>query len=171
MNKNLVLTGMMGVGKSTIGFSVSKKLKMNFIDIDKMIEEKEKSTINQIFKNKGEKYFREIEEEMTLSKIKNDNTVIALGGGAFINEKIRDAVIQSCISFWLDLDIKLIEGRLKGSKKRPLTKEVDLYNSLNKIYLNRKAKYELANHKINCNENNQNTIMKKIIDLYENDCN
>ena len=89
MGKNLTLTGMMGVGKSTIGKILAKKLNYNFIDVDKIIEAKEGSSINLIFKNKSENYFRKIENEITLSELKKINSVISLGGGAFLNNTIR----------------------------------------------------------------------------------
>ena len=85
MNKSLVLTGMMGVGKSTIGRLIAKRLKIKFIDVDKIIEKKKK-TIKRIFEDNGEKYFRKLEEKITLKILKNNKSVIALGGGAFINK-------------------------------------------------------------------------------------
>ena len=70
MKKNLVLTGMMGVGKSTIGKRLAKKLRVKFIDLDKLIEKREKSSIKDIFENKGEDYFRKIEKKNCTSRIK-----------------------------------------------------------------------------------------------------
>ena len=70
LSKNLTLTGMMGVGKSTIGKNLAKRLKFNFADIDKLIEAKEGASINLIFKNKSESYFRKIESEITLQELK-----------------------------------------------------------------------------------------------------
>ena len=78
MKKNLVLTGMMGVGKSTIGKKLAEKLKRKFVDIDKIIEIKEKNTIKKIFEDKGEDYFRKIEKKITLEELKKNNLIIAL---------------------------------------------------------------------------------------------
>ena len=83
---------MMGVGKSTIGKKLAKKLSLKFIDVDKIIEKKEKNTIKDIFEKKGEYYFRKIEKKITLQQIKKEESLIALGGGAFLNASIRTVV-------------------------------------------------------------------------------
>ena len=168
MKKNLVLTGMMGVGKSTIGRKLSKKLKLEFVDIDQIIEKKEKNTINEIFKNKGENYFRKIEKKTTLEILKRKNLVIALGGGSFVNSSIRKEVINSSISFWLDLSLKFLLLRLKNAKKRPLLNQDNLEKNINKIYLERKKIYNESNYRIKCNSINAEEIVDKIIKLYEN---
>ena len=87
--ENLVFLGMMGSGKSSIGSLVSKKLNLEFIDVDIHIEKKLDLKISEIFEKKGEKYFRQIEEVETLRVLKNKQTVISLGGGAFLNNKIK----------------------------------------------------------------------------------
>ena len=168
MKKNLTLTGMMGVGKSTIGKTLSKELSMQFVDIDKIIEEKLELTIQKIFEKKGEPFFREIEEKVTLEEIKKKNRIISLGGGAFMNTKIRDCVILNTKSFWLYLDINLLEKRLVESKRRPLLNNKNIRIDLEKIYKERKNTYSLANHKIDCDNLNTDLITKKIIALYEN---
>ena len=86
---------MMGVGQSTIAKNLAKKLKIKFSDIDKIIEKKEKNTIKEIFENKGESYFRKVEKKITLEELEKNNLVIALGGGAFINNSIRKKVKNS----------------------------------------------------------------------------
>lgn len=167
MKKNLVLTGMMGVGKSTIGKKLAKSLKLKFVDVDKIIEKKEKTTIKEIFKSKGESYFRKIEKKITLEELKKDNLVIALGGGAFINSTVRKEVKNSAISFWLDLSLRSILLRLKDVKKRPLLDEDNLEKTINKIYYERKKIYNESNYKIKCNSMTLEKIVNKIIKLYE----
>jgi len=169
LKKNLTLTGMMGVGKTTIGKAISKQLSMQFIDIDSIIEKKLKLTIKKIFENKGEAFFREFEEKVTLEEVQKKNSVISLGGGAFINAKIRNYVILNTKSFWLHLDIGLLEQRLINSKKRPLLVSENIRLDLDKIYKKRVAAYSLAKYKIDCNNLTTNLIIKKIITLYEND--
>ena len=112
--ENIVFLGMMGSGKSTMGSLISSKLKLNFIDTDQLIESKLGESISNIFKNKGEKFFREIEEKITLETLKKKNIVIALGGGTFLNNKIRKEVLSSHVSIWLKWDIETL---LKEFKK------------------------------------------------------
>ena len=168
MNKSLVLTGMMGVGKSTIGRLVAKRLKIKFIDVDKIIEKKEKKTIRRIFEDHGEKYFRILEEKTTLKILKNNKSVIALGGGAFINNEIRKKVLSSCVSVWLKVDLdKLIKRYIKNDK-RPLLDKKKLNTDVKKIYQSRKKIYSLANFKINCDNIDKTKVVKKILNFYGN---
>ena len=167
MKKNLILTGMMGVGKTTIGKALSERLKIKFIDVDKVIENQESSSINKIFEKKGETYFRKIEKIITLKQLENTNCVIALGGGAFINKDIREKVLKSGITIWLDLEIKELFKRSLSSKKRPLLNNVNLEKKLNDIYHQRKDVYNLSNYKINCNAQTKSAVVEKIIEIYE----
>ena len=167
MKKNLVLTGMMGVGKSTIGGKLAKKLKRKFVDIDKIIEIKEKNTIKEIFENKGEHYFRKIEKKITLEELKKNNLIIALGGGAFINESIRNSILKNAISMWLDNDLITLNKRIKWNKNRPLLAKKNNQKKINKLYAKRKNIYKLADYKIVCNDLNKEDIANKIIVFYE----
>ena len=168
VNKNLTLTGMMGVGKSTIGKNLAKKLKYNFVDIDRLIEAKEGISINLIFKNKNESYFRKVESEITLQELKKDNSVISLGGGAFLDKLIRAKVKKTSISFWLDISVNELIKRLKKTKKRPLLYKKNINNTVKELYLERKKIYNEADYKIKCNFLGSNEIVNKIIGLYEN---
>ena len=167
MKKNLVLTGMMGVGKSTVGKNLAQKLSYNFVDIDRTIESREGSTINLIFKNKSESYFRKLENEISLEKLKKKNTVVSLGGGAFLNKSIRREIKNTSVSFWLDVDVSELIKRLKKTKKRPLLYNKNLNVTVNKIYLERKKTYNEADYRIKCNFLGPDKIVDKILKLYE----
>ena len=157
----------MGVGKSTVGKNLAQKLSYNFVDIDRTIESKEGSTINLIFKNKSESYFRKLENEISLEKLRKKNTVISLGGGAFLNKSIRREVKNTSVSFWLDVDVSEIIKRLKKTKKRPLLYNKNLNVTVNKIYLERKKTYSEADYRIKCNFLGPDKIVDKILKLYE----
>ena len=167
MLKNLTLTGMMGVGKSTIGKKLAKKLKYNFVDIDKLIEIQEGESISAIFKNKSENYFRKIENDITLSELRKNSSVISLGGGAFMNNNIRKNVKKSSISFWLDVSIEKLVKRLKKTNQRPLLNQKNISESIKKIYFERKKIYSEANYKIRCDSLKSQDIVEKILRLYE----
>ena len=166
LNKNLVFLGMMGSGKSTIGNLVSKKLNLPFIDIDNLIVKDTGMSISEIFKKKGEDYFRNLEEKITLKSLKKINNVISLGGGGFINTKIRKEILTNHFSFWLNCDDSILIKRIKGNKKRPLA-----FNSTDKeiraIIKDRSKIYSDAKFKINCNKLTKTEIIKKIIKIYE----
>ena len=165
-NKNIVLIGMMGSGKSSIGKILSKKLNLTFIDIDEKIEETEGSKISEIFTKYGENYFRKIEEKISLKFLSSENSVISLGGGGFINDSIRKMCKKNCLSFWLDWKNETIIKRIYKSKKRPLA--INLTKSqINNLIKERSKFYSLSNHRINCDKLDKVEIINKISDIYE----
>ena len=166
LNKNIVLVGMMGSGKSLIGKILSKKLNFEFIDTDNIIEENEKKTISEIFKDNGEKYFRDIEEIISIKSLKLNNKVIALGGGGYINPAIRKCTVQRCISFWLSWKNETIINRIQHSKKRPLAMKMSNID-LDKLINKRSTMYNLSDYKINCDRLDKKQIVKKILNFYE----
>jgi len=165
-NKNLVFLGMMGSGKSSIGNLVSIKLELPFIDIDSLIVENAGMSISKIFERKGEVYFRNLEEKITLKTLKKIKNVISLGGGGFINTKIRKEVLDNNFSFWLDWDESILVKRIKDSKKRPLVfKSTD--HKIKAIIKDRSKIYTKAQFKINCNKLTKTEIVKQIVKIYE----
>ena len=140
----------MGVGKSTIAKSLAKKLSFDFIDIDEIIEKKEGCSINDIFENKSEIFFRKLESKITLQELEKSGSVVSLGGGAFLNKSIRQSVKNSSISFWIDISLDTLIKRLKKTKKRPLLANKDLNKLVSKIYLERKKTYNQADFKVKC---------------------
>ncbi len=157
----------MGSGKSSVGKSLSERLNMNFVDTDILIEEKLSLSIVKIFETKGEKFFRKIEEEEVLKIIKKEGYVVALGGGAFINNIIRENIKKNCFSVWIKLNINKIFERTKNNQKRPLLKD-NSKEELVRLYNQRKDIYSLADYTIDCNDKDKNKIVEEIKKFYEN---
>ena len=166
LNKNIVLLGMMGSGKSTIGYLLSKNINFNFLDIDKFIEKEMGLKIYDIFQKKGEIYFRNLEEKITLKFLKGKGKIISLGGGAFLNKNIRKEILKNHISFWLSWNNSTIIKRILKSKKRPIA-FTSSENNLKKLINERSNIYSEAKFKINCETLTKNMIVKNIIELYE----
>ena len=167
LNKNLVLVGMMGAGKSSLGQLLAKSLNFEHIDIDNIIENKTQMKISKIFKEKGEAYFRNLEEKNTLQVLNKNNCIISLGGGGFLNETIRSKIQKTSISIWLDWNHKTLINRIKRNNKRPIA--LNLSDNKQKNLIIRRSKiYSKADYKINCENTNKNELVKKIIKIYEN---
>ena len=163
--KNLILIGMMGSGKSTIGSLISKKLNVKFIDIDSVLQDVTKMKIVEIFEKKGENFFRNLEEKITLKSLNSTNSVISLGGGGFINEKIRKEVLENNFSFWLNCDTQTLLNRIKKNQKRPIAFNLS-DSELTELITKRTKIYSKAQFKINCHKLSKTEIVKKILKIY-----
>ena len=157
---------MMGSGKSTIGSLISKKLNLEFVDIDKSIEKHEGMKIVKIFKNKGEKYFRELEKKLTIQILNKRKCVISVGGGAFINDEIRKKILNNHFSVWLNWSSSTIINRIKRNNKRPIANRLD-NNEIENLIKYRSSKYSLANFKLECENLTKYEIVTKVIKIYE----
>ena len=167
LKENLVFLGMMGSGKTSIGSMISEKLKLDFIDIDREIENELGLSIKKIFEIKGENYFRKIEEKITLQKLKLNSVVISLGGGAFTNKNIKKEVMKNHLSFWLNWSDKILLNRIKNSRKRPLAFNAT-DNELIDLIKKRSNIYSKALYEIKCDNLSKHEIVKKILNIYEN---
>ena len=164
--ENLVFLGMMGSGKSSIGSLVAKKLKLNFIDVDKEIEKELGISISKIFETKGEDYFRKFEEKITLKILRINSAVVSLGGGAFVNKIIRNEVLKNHISFWLNWNSEILLNRIKNSKKRPLAFN-STENELIDLIKKRSNIYSKALYEIKCDRMSKSEIVEKVLKNYE----
>ena len=164
--KNLVLIGMMSSGKSTIGELLAKKLNFEFFDIDKIIENETKMKITEIFKIKGENFFRNLEEKTTIKLLNFSNIVISLGGGGFINETIRKETNTKSKTFWLDWNLDTLISRIRKRNNRPVALALS-NNELKNLIIKRSKYYSKAKYKINCQKLTRSEIIKKILNLYE----
>ena len=154
----------MGVGKSSLGRGLSKKLNFSHIDTDIAIEKKKNMKINDIFEFYGENYFRELEQDIIIDIINNNkNTVISLGGGSFLNIKIREIIKKRCISIWLNANIDVIYNRIENSKNiRPLFSKTNK-NDLEALLKKRSFIYKEADVKIETGKLNKNNLIEEIL--------
>ena len=118
------------------------------------------------FKKKGENFFRNLEEKITLKLLRSTNNIISLGGGSFINEKIRKEILINNFSFWLNCDPKTLLKRIKKNKKRPLVFNLNDSEILDLIEKRTKI-YSKAQFKIDCDKLKKNEIVEKILKIYE----
>ena len=165
--ENIVFLGMMGSGKTSIGLLISKKLNLQFYDIDQIIEKKLAMSISDIFEKKGEKFFRDFEEKTTLKILKKKRAVISLGGGAFINRKIREEILKNHFSFWLNWNSKTLIQRIQKNSKRPIALKSS-FDELIDLIRKRSLVYSKSKYKINCEQLSKNEIVNKVTNIYEN---
>lgn len=165
INKNnIILIGFMASGKTTVGKMLSKKLNMNFLDTDALIEKAEGLSIKYMFENYGEFYFREKEKTLTEKLLSVKNTVISTGGGTVISAENAANLKQIGTVIFLDTPLNGIEKRLKDAPDRPLNRDLSgvrqLYAERYNVYLN------LANCIINSTEPQDKICSKIILSIY-----
>ncbi len=141
LDRPLVLVGMMGVGKTTIGRFLAQRLRLDFVDSDTEIENAADLKISEIFERFGEDYFRDGERRVIARLIEEGPKIIATGGGAFINNETRALIKSSCHSVWIDADLDILVARVSRRSHRPLligkdpkTVLLDLSKKRNAIY-------------------------------------
>ena len=163
MNNTLVLTGMMGSGKTSIGKEASTILGLKFYDTDLEIEKKLNMKIKDIFKLKGQDYFRKVEETICIDLINGERKIVALGGGAFLNSAIREIVLKKSFSIWINVNLKTIVKRIKLSKNiRPMLDYDNLENSIKTILDERTPIYKMASITIEANNASKKKIISEI---------
>lgn len=145
---NIYLVGFMGSGKTTVGRTLAMRAGKNFLDLDRMIESRENRTINKIFSETGENYFRQIERIILKELSKEKNAVIATGGGTFVDIKNRQLIETSGSSIWLDLSFEETLKRLEKSARRPLATDK---SRLKELFHERLSAYHHADLRVDAN--------------------
>ncbi|HUI67663.1 MAG TPA: shikimate kinase [Nitrospirota bacterium] len=125
MFKNIILTGFMGVGKTSIGTRLASDLGFTFVDTDELIEADQKATITEIFAQKGEPYFRDVESSVIRTVLEHENQVVSTGGGAVIRNENREAFKKAGLVVCLTARPAVIYERVKHETHRPLLKVPD----------------------------------------------
>lgn len=140
---NIYLIGMMGVGKTTIGELLASQLNYRFLDTDFLIEKIADKTINQIFEEEGENYFRDLETQILGEVSLYIRSVISTGGGIILNPQ-NWSYLHYGLIVWLDAPVELLVKRLAEDESRPLLKQSDLQFKLNSLLETRKSLYQMA---------------------------
>lgn len=125
IDQPIVLVGLMGVGKSTVGRRLAKRLGLEFVDSDSEIEQAAGYTISEIFERFGEPSFRDGERRVIARLVDGPPKVIATGGGAFMDSRTRELILERCIAVWLDADPAVLAERVARRDSRPLLKDKD----------------------------------------------
>ncbi|MDR4887766.1 shikimate kinase [Fredinandcohnia sp. QZ13] len=162
--KSIVFIGFMGVGKTTIGKLVAKKLFRSFVDIDQVIEKEFNMPTSQIFKQIGEKAFREKEKEVISNYCTQKLKIISLGGGAFLQKEIRDICLKNCIVFYLDVSWDSWKERIDILiDSRPVLQGRSL-EEIEKLFIERQDIYSLHHSKLNTDNHDVEEIADYIIE-------
>lgn len=167
INQNIAIVGHMGSGKSIIGSLLAKKINFRHIDSDKLIEKNTKNTINQIFNDDGESYFRKIEEDTIISLKKEKNIVLSLGGGSVLSKRVRNLLKSDYLTIFLDVKINTLVKRLQQSTKRPLLLGKDIHNKLIELDIVRRKFYLSADIALQNSENPISAISEFLIKYKE----
>jgi shikimate kinase len=162
----LFLVGFMASGKSTIGSHLAEELGWSFIDIDYEIELQEGKKISQIFVERGETAFRQIETEMIRKKIGQVQSgcpcVVALGGGAFAQPRNWELIENNGVTIWLDCTLERVRQRLGDDTTRPLARD---RNGLAKLYEDRRPLYSRADFRVEIETDDVSEVVRSILCL------
>ena len=162
--RSIVLVGMMGAGKSTIGRRMAARLHLPFTDADTEIEAAAGMSIPDIFETHGEPYFRDGEARVIARILDNGPIVLATGGGAFMREETRNRIRDRAISIWLKADSDIIMRRVRRRADRPLLQTVDPAATVNRLISEREPTYQHADLTIASREVPHDKIVDECID-------
>ncbi len=164
--RTILLVGLMGTGKTSVGVALAKELKVDFVDIDCSIEKCAGMTLSQYFEKHGERYFRQV-EKMILKEIPLQRAVVASGGGAVILEESRKWMQEHCVVVLLTAKVKTILDRLKTDETRPLL-QGNKKDTITSLLRQRKSLYaEVAQITISTDYKSVKEIVSEIVDALE----
>ena len=164
IDKPLVLIGLMGVGKTTVGRRLAKRLDLPFVDADEEIEKAADLKVTEIFDRFGEDYFRAGERRVIARLIEGPCRVIATGGGAFMNDETRELILANATAIWLDADIETLVKRVGRRDTRPLLRSGNTEEILRTLAAKRNPVYALAHVHVTGNDAPHDLTVDKVIE-------
>lgn len=170
LSRPIVLVGMMGAGKSTVGTRLAKKLQVSFYDTDNLVQEISGCSIDDIFKYAGEDFFREKERQVIEELLNLNNCIISTGGGTFIDDENRQLIKDKSVSIWLKADYNTILERVSRRNTRPTLKEGNKADLVDQLIKERYPIYQEANISVNSGDGPHMLIVDDIIQKISNLC-
>lgn len=161
--RNIILTGMMGSGKSTIGRILAERLGWLYVDTDSLITLEAEKEITELFATKGEAYFRRLEKEALLAALKGDRQVIATGGGAVLDQNNRKAMRKNGRVIYLRTGIEELLNRLGRGEDRPLLNGFEIRERLTRLLAEREEFYRQAEIIIDTDQLSPEEVVEKIL--------
>ncbi len=167
LGRPVVLVGLMGAGKSTVGRKLAALLGTDFVDADQAIEAAAQMSVGEMFDRFGEDYFRDGERRVIARLIEESHGVIATGGGAFVNDETRALILDRCVAVWIDCDIDTLVERTGRRDTRPLLRDGDPKEILTRLREKRKPAYAQAQLRIDSHSGPQGDTALAIIEAID----
>ena len=158
------LVGFMGAGKTSVGRALAKRLDWRFSDIDELIEKRERSSVSDIFAKHGEPYFRGIERAVLADQLPLRHTVVATGGGTFVDPQNRAVIKADGATVWLDAPLERVIARIPQDGRRPLASD---RANLERLYQSRRAAYEQAHLRVDAGRIGVQSLVDQLVDWLE----
>lgn len=160
----IYLVGFMAAGKSTLAQALAKRLGWQAVDIDDLIEQRERLSISEIFAQRGEPYFRAVERGVLFEQLAPRHVVVATGGGTFVDPQNRAVINADGVSVWLDVPLQRVIDRLPSGGRRPLAAD---RAGFERLYHSRRAAYEHAHVRLDAGRASVDALVEQLVDWLE----
>ena len=160
----IYLVGFMAAGKTTLAKALAKRLDWRVVDIDELIESRERQAVAEIFAKHGEPYFRSVERQVLTEQLAPRHLVVATGGGTFADAQNRAAINGDGVSVWLDVPLDRLIGRVPADGRRPLAADRPGFE---RLYHQRRAAYEHAHVRLDAGRASVDALVEQLVDWLE----
>jgi shikimate kinase len=160
----IYLVGFMAAGKTTLARALAKRLDWRAVDIDELIEQRERQTVAEIFAKRGEPYFRAVERQVLIEQLEPRHLVVATGGGTFAEVQNRAAIHRDGASVWLDVPLDRLIDRVPADGRRPLAADRPGFE---RLYHQRRAAYEQAHVRLDAGRASVDALVEQLVDWLE----